>query len=107
VQEDAECQKNKQPRSGNADDPLVVDWQTLDQSVWNVVKALKLLPPEILSASLAIPYSQQHRAEAAHSIDCSQLCDPHRNIQKPQKKPVVFNVDPALFELLRDHSSAI
>ncbi len=66
-------------RSGVADEPILADWETLDQGVWNVVRALKLLPPEVLEASLSIPFSQQRSLRPTYAITCSQLCDPHLN----------------------------
>ncbi len=66
-------------RSGIADDPMLVDWETLDQGVWNVVRALKLLPPEVLEASLSIPFTQQLPPQTSHGINCTSLCDPHLN----------------------------
>ena len=66
-------------RSGVADEPILAEWETLDQGVWNVVRALKLLPPEVLEASLAIPFSPQRSLQPTYAITCSQLCDPHLN----------------------------
>jgi hypothetical protein len=73
-------------RSGVADEPLVVDWETLDQGVWNVVKALKLLPPEVLEASLAIPFPKELQTQKNDSVVCSQLCDPNLSMMK-RKQP--------------------
>ncbi len=73
-------------RSGVADEPLVVDWETLDQGVWTVVKALKLLPPEVLEASLAIPFPKELQTQKTDSVVCSQLCDPNLSMMK-RKQP--------------------
>jgi hypothetical protein len=61
-----------------------VDWETLDRAVWSVVRALKLLPSEVLDASLSISFDQHSAVQPTHSIGCSQLCDPHLNLQKPE-----------------------
>jgi len=71
-------------RNGIADEPLLVDWETLDRAVWSVVRALKLLPSEVLDASLSISFDQHGAVQPTHSIGCSQLCDPHLNLQKPE-----------------------
>ncbi len=80
-------------RNGLADEPSLVDWETLDQGVWNVVRSLKLLPPEVLDASLAVPYCHQRPVQRAHSINCSQLCDPLLNILRPETADSLFRAD--------------
>jgi hypothetical protein len=66
-------------RNGISDEPILADWEILDRGVWNVARALKLLPPEVIEASVAIPFSQQRPVQQSHAISCSQLCDPHLN----------------------------
>jgi hypothetical protein len=71
-------------RNGLADEPVLADWETLDQGVWNVVRSLKLLSPEALESSLATPFHQHRPLQPALSINCSQLCDPLLNIIRPE-----------------------
>ncbi len=72
-------------RNGVADEPFVVDWEVLDQGVWNVVKALKLLPPEVLQASIAVPFSKEPHVQKSDSVVCSTLCDPNLNIYRREQ----------------------
>jgi len=39
---------------------------------------------EVLDASLSISFDQHGAVQPTHSIGCSQLCDPHLNLQKPE-----------------------
>jgi hypothetical protein len=86
-------------RNGISDEPILADWETLDRGVWNVVRALKLLPPDVIEASVSTPFSQQRPVLRSHAISCSELCDPHlNNLQHMADvpiSPVVGNV-PAL-----------
>ena len=94
-------------RNGLADEPSLVDWETLDQGVWNVVRSLKLLPPDVLDASLAVPYCHQRPVQRAHSINCSQLCDPLLNILRPETIDSSFRADvPPRVPSLQGASSA-
>lgn len=84
-----------------------MDWETLDRAVWSVVRALKLLPSEVLDASLSISFDQHGAVQPTHSIGCSQLCDPHLNLQKPETphSSVLAEVSVSL-PSAEDHGSA-
>jgi len=53
----------------------VLDWETLDQSVWACCRSLNLLPPDVLEASLAIPFPKDLHVQSAGSIFCGEQCD--------------------------------
>ncbi len=53
----------------------MLNWETLDQSVWSCCKSLNLLPPDVLEASMAIPFPRQLPAQHAGSVFCGEYCD--------------------------------
>jgi hypothetical protein len=53
----------------------VVEWESLDQSVWETCKSLMLLPAEVMETSMKIPYSKERRVTRAGSVCCGRYCD--------------------------------
>ncbi len=61
--------------SSDAPNISVVDWESLDHSVWATCKALSLLPPEVITASMAIPFVKEQQISESGSIFCGKHCE--------------------------------
>lgn len=53
----------------------VVDWEQLDNSVWQTCKSLLLLPADVVDASMKIPFDIERHARHPGSILCGQYCN--------------------------------
>jgi hypothetical protein len=63
----------------------VIDWESLDRSVWMTCKSLLLLPPEVIEASMKIPFSKDKHASHDGSVYCGKHCDIKRPTDKDKK----------------------
>ena len=71
-----ELDSKRQPSHGlDTPNVSVLDWETLDASVWACCRSLNLLPPEVLDASLAIPFPKDLHIQNPGSIFCGEHCD--------------------------------
>ena len=52
----------------------IIDWESLDCSLWATCKALLLLPTEVIEASMKIPFSREKHVSQG-SIYCGKHCD--------------------------------
>jgi hypothetical protein len=53
----------------------VIDWESLDYSVWATCRSLLLLPPDVVDASMKIPFSKEQQVAHSGSIYCGAHCD--------------------------------
>jgi hypothetical protein len=67
----------------------VVDWESLDKSVWSTCKSLLLLQPEVIEASMSIPFLKDQHAKDAGFSHCSRLCEMKSSSEKDKKNAVV------------------
>jgi hypothetical protein len=63
----------------------VIDWESLDQSVWTTAKSLLLIPPEVIEASMKIPFTKGIPISNNGSIYCGKHCDLKNVIEKDKK----------------------
>jgi hypothetical protein len=63
----------------------IIDWESLDCSLWATCKALLLLPTEVIEASMKIPFSSEKRVSHQGSIYCGKHCD--KSLTERDKKP--------------------
>jgi len=65
----------------------IIDWESLDYSVWATCKSLLLLPPEVIEASMKIPFSKEKHVSHTGSIYCGNHCDMKNLTEKDAKRP--------------------
>jgi hypothetical protein len=66
----------------------VVDWETLDQSVWSTCKSLLLLQPDVVEGSMGISFCMDQHAKDVGSLQCSRLCEIKSSSEKDKKNAV-------------------
>jgi hypothetical protein len=70
----------------------VIDWPSLDCSVWATCRSLLLLPAEVIEASMKIPFSQEKHVSHHGSIYCGKHCD-IKTLADKDKRPNEADVD--------------
>jgi hypothetical protein len=63
----------------------IIDWESLDYSVWATCRSLLLLPPEIIEVSMKIPFSKEKHVSHIGSVFCGNHCDVKSPSDKDKK----------------------
>lgn len=71
----------------------IIDWESLDYSVWATCRSLLLLPSEVIEASMKIPFSKEKHVSHAGSIYCGKHCDMKSLSEKESRRPGDAEVD--------------
>jgi hypothetical protein len=80
----------------------VVEWESLDQSVWETCKSLMLLPAEVMETSMKIPYCHERSVTSAGSVCCGRYCDNVSDI----KSTIDRHTESIAIDKTRDDSSS-
>jgi hypothetical protein len=60
----------------------VMDWESLDHSVWATCRSLLLLPAEVVEACMQIPFCKEEHVSHSGSVYCGRHCDIKSSIEK-------------------------
>ena len=63
----------------------IIDWESLDHSVWATCRSLLLLPSEVIEASMKIPFSKEKHVSHIGSVFCGNHCDVKSPSDKDKK----------------------
>jgi hypothetical protein len=72
------------PSLGLCDIPTVsvMDWESLDHSVWATCRSLLLLPAEVVEACMQIPFCKEEHVSHSGSVYCGKHCDISSSIEQ-------------------------
>ena len=63
----------------------VVDWEALDESVWLTSKSLLLLQPDVIEASMSIPFMKDQHVKRGGYLFCGRHCEVKSLSEKERK----------------------
>ena len=59
----------------------VMDWESLDRSVWATCRSLMLLSAEVVEACMQIPFRKEEHVSNSGSVYCGKHCDIKRSME--------------------------